>query len=294
MSPFLVVVVLLAAETPGDPSPASPPATTAPASSRSPAAAEDTTSEYRVGAGDALDVAVLENPEISRTAVVQTNGGMSLPLVGEVRVAGLTVAEIQSKLTTLLTNYLVNPQVEVKVREYQSQFVTVIGELNNPGRKALRAQTRLLDILLEAGGFGPRASGDVTISRREGTFADGAKALHLRLGHTPLSAQDQAGLETPMRNGDVITASPKYYVTVEGEVAQPGRYVIEPDLTVTGAISLAGGLTRYGGQKVKVRRTEADGATSILKVDLKEVRNGKEPDVRVQANDVITVARTLF
>ncbi len=66
--------------------------------------------------------------------------------------AGLTVAEVQRKITNLLAkDYLVNPQVEVKVREYQSQYVSVVGEVNSPGRKPLRGRTRLIDVLIEAG-----------------------------------------------------------------------------------------------------------------------------------------------
>jgi polysaccharide biosynthesis/export protein len=286
--PLLLLIALLGAETARAPAPL---ASTPTPTSR----VDDGASEYRVGAGDALDIVVLDNTELSRTAVVQTNGNMSLPLLGEVRVAALTVPEIKIKLTTLLADYLVNPQVEVKVKEYQSQFATVIGEVNNPGRKPLRGQTRLLDVLLEAGGFAARASGDVTVSRKDGTFSGGETTLHLHLGRAKLTTQDQANLETPLRSGDTITATPKDYLTVEGEVARPGRYVIEPDLTVSGAISLAGGLTRFGSYKVKVRRTgSTDGTTEILKVDLKGIRNGKEPDLPVQANDVVTVDRGLF
>ena len=88
--------------------------------------------------------------------------------------AGLTVAEAQRKLTTLLArDFLVNPQVEVKVKEYQSQFVSVVGEINNPGRKPLRGRTRLIDVLVEAGGFKPTASGEVIITPSEGTFDGG-------------------------------------------------------------------------------------------------------------------------
>jgi polysaccharide export outer membrane protein len=287
----LLLIALLAAETAGGPPP-SPSATKAPLPL---SAAEDGPREYRVGPGDTLDIVVLDNADLSRIAVVQTNGNLSLPLIGEVQAASLTVPEITTRLTTLFAHYLVNPQVEVKVKEYQSQFVAVIGEVNNPGRKPLRGQTRLLDVLLEAGGFGPRASGELTLSRQDGTFPGGEKTLQIRLGRTKLTAQDQSSLDILLRMGDVITASPKYYVTVEGEVARPGRYVIDSDLTVSGAISLAGGLTRFGGNKVSVRRTDPiEGTTQILKLELKAIRNGKEPDLRVQANDVVTVDRSLF
>jgi polysaccharide export outer membrane protein len=248
-----------------------------------------------VGPGDVLDVLVFGNDDLSRAATVQTDGTVNLPLLGEVPVAGLTVAEAQRKVTTLLArDYLVKPQVEIRVREYQSQAVTVLGEVNNPGRKVLKGRTRLIDVLVESGGFTPRASGEVTVSRSNGTFAGGEVTLTLRLGGT-LDPVQRVNLEIPLRNGDIVTASPKAYVTVEGEVNRPGRYTIDEDLTVTGAVTLAGGLTRFGSSDLKVRRMDpGSGKVQILDVDLKAVRKGKVPDLKLLANDVVTVSRRLF
>jgi polysaccharide export outer membrane protein len=252
--------------------------------------------EYRVGPGDVLDVVVFGNEDLSRGTTIQTNGTISLPLLGDVNVAGLTLPEVKTKLTSLLArDYLVNPQVDVKVKEYQSQFVTLIGEVNSPGRKPLRGRTRLIDALVEAGGFTPRASGELVVSRVEGSFAGGAKSLKMRLGTGTLSPQDQVNLEIPLQTGDIITASPKYYVTLEGEVMRPNRYVLEGDLTLSGAISSAGGLTRFGSQTVKVRRVDAQtGQTTILEVDLKDIRRGKTADPPLQPNDVVSVSRRIF
>ena len=252
--------------------------------------------DYRVGPGDLLEVVVFGNDDLSRSTNVQTNGTISLALLGDVNVAGLTLAEVKTKLTSLLArDYLVNPQVDVKVKEYHSQFVTVIGEVNGPGKKPLRGRTRLIDVLVESGGFTPRASGEIVITRAEGTFAGGLKTLKMRLGSSSLTAQDQVNLEIPLQSGDIITASPKYYVTVEGEVMRPNRYVLEGDLTVSGAISSAGGLTRFGSQDVKVRRVDPQtGQTTIFEVDLKTVRRGKAVDPPLMPNDVVSVSRRLF
>jgi polysaccharide export outer membrane protein len=117
----------------------------------------------------------------------------------------------------------------------------------------------------------------------------------MRLSGSAPSPQDQVNLEVLLRNGDLITASPKYYVTVEGEIARPGRYPIEGELTITGAISTAGGLTRFGSSNLKVRRVDPEtGQTRILDVDLKAVRRGKEPDLVLLSNDVVSVPRRLF
>jgi polysaccharide export outer membrane protein len=271
--------------------PAAAPAADAPAAEP----ARASTGDYEVGPGDVLDIAVFGNDDLSRVPTVQTNGAITFPLLGEVQVAGLTVAEIRRKVTNLLAkDYLVNPQVEVKVKEYQSQFVSVVGEVNTPGRKPIRGRMRLVDALLESGGFKDSASAEVLITRTDGTFDDGQPSIAVRISGSATLA-DQINLQLPLKNGDIITALPKSFVTVDGEVNRPGRYAIESDLTVTGAISLAGGFTRFGSSDVKLRRTDPQtGKVSIIEVDIKKVRNGKKPDVPLIPNDVISISRRVF
>jgi len=282
---LVVLALLQTPATPAEPGPpAAPPA---------PATAGD----YEVGPGDVVEVNVYGNDDLSRIVTVQTNGSISYPLLGEVQLAGLTVAEVQRKITNLLAkDYLVNPQVEAKVREYNSQFVSVVGEVNSPGRKPIRGRMRLIDVLIEAGSFKASASGQVMITRADGGFDGGQKSITVRISSSSSpSAQDLVNLELPLKNGDIVTALPKSFVTVDGEVNKPGRYAIEADLTVTGAVSLAGGLTRFGSNGVKVRRTDPQtGKVTILAVDLKKVRSGKKPDVPLLPNDVISVSRRVF
>jgi len=286
----LVLLALLQA-----PPPAETPA--APADPVAPAAVPAPTGDYEVGPGDVIEVAVYGNDDLSRIPTVQTNGSISLPLLGEVQVAGLTIAEVQRKITNLLEkDYLVKPQVEVKVKDYNSQYVSVVGEVNSPGRKPIRGRMRLIDALLESGGFKATASAEVMITRTDGEFEGGQKAITVRITRSASpSMQDLVNLEVQLKNGDIITAFPKSFVTVDGEVNRPGRYAIESDLTVTGAISLAGGFTRFGSNGVKLRRTDPrDGKVTIIEVDLKDVRNGKKPDVPLLPNDVISVSRRVF
>src|SRR5207245_11050217 len=123
--------------------------------------------------------------DLSRTGTVQPNGSITLPLLNEVPVAGLTVSEVQRKLTTLLNkDFLVDPHVEVRVTEYQSQFVLVLGEVNAPGRKALRGGSRLVDVLVDSGGVTSHASGEVGIKRSARTSRGRAKWLRMRQGGT--------------------------------------------------------------------------------------------------------------
>jgi polysaccharide export outer membrane protein len=296
MTATLLLLVLLAQAAP--PAPGTPPSSNAGTPAATPAAPPAALSaEYQVGPGDVLEVVVYGNDDLSRIPTVQTSGAIVMPLLGEVQVAGLTVAEVQRKVTNLLAkDYLVDPQVEVKVREYQSQFVSVVGEVNSPGRKPIRGRMRLIDALIEAGSFRVSASGEVMITRTDGEFEGGKRSINVRISSSASpSMQDLVNLELPLRNGDIITAFPKSFVTVDGEVNKPGRYAIEADLTVTGAVSLAGGLTRFGSNNVKLRRTDPQtGKVTLIDVDLKDVRNGKKPDVMLQANDVVSVSRRVF
>ena len=282
-----LTAMLQALPAPADPKPTPPPATAATDPARD--------GDYEVGAGDVLEINVFGNDDLSRVPTVQTNGSVSLPLLGEVQVSGLTVAEVKRKVTNLLAkDYLINPQVEVKVKDYQSQYISVVGEVNSPGRKPIRGRMRLLDALLESGGFKTTSSGEVMITRTDGSFEDGKKAVTVRISSSA-TIQDQINLELRLKNGDIVSALPKAFVTVDGEVNKPGRYAIEADLTVTGAVSLAGGRTRFGSGDVKVRRTDpATGKVKIIQVDLKDVQNGKKPDVPLLSNDVVTVGRRVF
>ena len=264
---------------------------------------------YVVGPGDILEVTVLGQADVSRSTTVQPDGRFTMPLLGEVEVAGKTLAEIQHIITEALSkDFLVNPQVEVRVREYASQFALVLGEVMNPGRRALRGGTRLIDVLIESGGFRPGASGEILIQRTDGTFPNGEKAVHFRLGNTAgMTEKDRTNAELPLKNGDVVTAAPKYSVTVDGEVIRPGRVVIENDLTLLGVIAESGGLAKFASTKVRIIRKKTEGvgmtgfepcdgaANDVCRVvDIGDIRKGKVQDVVLAANDKIVVSRRRF
>src|SRR5262249_17421374 len=149
---------------------------------------------------------------------------------------------------------------------------------NRPGRKPLRSGTRLVDALVDAGGFSRKASGDVTVERMEGSFEDGTKGRYFHFRPASPTPEEQHELELPLRSRDVITASLQRFVTVAGEVARPGRYALDHGLTVSRVITSAGGLTRNGDKgKVTVQRQNpSTGASQTLEVDLKAVEAGRE------------------
>jgi polysaccharide export outer membrane protein len=262
-----------------------------------------------VGPGDILEVTVIDQADASRSTTVQPDGRFTMPLLGDIEVAGKTVAEIQHLITEALSkDFLVNPRVEVRVREYASQFALVLGEVINPGRRALRGGTRLIDVLIESGGFRPGASGEILVQRTDGTFPNGEKTIQFRLGNTAgMTEKDRLNAELPLKNGDVVTAGPKYLVTVEGEVMHPSRIVLENDLTLLGVIAESGGLAKFASAKVRIIRKKAEGvdltgfapcagtANDVCRVvDLGDIRKGKVQDVILAPNDKVVVSRRKF
>lgn len=253
-------------------------------------APEGATTAYRVGPGDVLEVIVEGRPDLSRLPTVQTTGAIFLPRVGEIEVGGLTTEEIRARIAPRLAGEgLATPRVSVRVKEFQSQFVWVYGEVARPGRKPLRSGTRLVDALLDAGGFSSRASGEVTIERQKGTFADGRRSLVVHFSGGRPSPEELHHLGLLLANGDLVIATTQHWVTVSGEVSRPGRYPLEDDLTLGRLIEKAGGLTPFGSHQVTVRQSTRETGPAEVEVDLKAVRSGSEVDPTLSPGDHVVV-----
>lgn len=109
--------------------------------------------EYIVGEGDVLHINVWKESEISQTVVVRPDGNISLPLVNEVAVAGLSPRQIQELLTEKLRSILTNPQVTVSVAEVRSKMVYITGEVGKPGAYSVATPLNVLQLIARAGGL---------------------------------------------------------------------------------------------------------------------------------------------
>ena len=258
--------------------------------------------DYRVGPGDVLEVEVYDDPDLSGLVTVQHGGEISFPLLGDVDVNGLTVREVRETLTRLLAkDYLVDPQVTVRVKEHRSQWVTLVGEVVRPGKYFLQGSKTLLELLTEAGGFTSQASGEVVVSRSEATGTPaggeygGSEPVRIFLSPDQPPAQQKAALSLHMGNGDIVTATSTQFFYVSGEVKNPGSYPITPGLTVLKAVSVAGGLTKFGSKgKVEILRKVSQRNTERIKVDLGDIEGGKKPDVPLKPEDIIKVGKRVF
>ncbi len=154
---------------------------------------------YQIGVQDVVEIVVFKVPDLTRSVQVADSGTINLPLIGEVQAVGLTSQEIERELTRRLgVTYLKNPQVNVYVREYNSQRVTVEGAVKSPGVFPIRGKMSLMQALASSGGPDrDYASSDVMVFRNiEGQRSGLEYNIEaIRSGEAP---------DPPLRSGDVV------------------------------------------------------------------------------------------
>ncbi len=156
--------------------------------------------EYIVGEADVLNVNVWKEPEVSQTVVVRTDGNISLPLINEVKVSGLTPLQIQNLIAAKLKSFLNNPQVTVTVTDIRSKRAFITGEVIRPGGYSLNAQTTVLQLIAQAGGFTPFAKRDnIVVLRNE----DG-KLQKLKFKYKEVIQGKNTQQNIPLHPGDTV------------------------------------------------------------------------------------------
>ena len=123
---------------------------------------------YRIGIEDDLQISVWREPELSLQVVVRPDGMITLPLINDIKVTGMTTKELQALLLDKLKAYVTEPQVTVIVRGIKSRKVYLVGQLAHPGAVSLNSRKTVLQLLAEVGGLGPFAKDNMYILRNEG------------------------------------------------------------------------------------------------------------------------------
>jgi polysaccharide biosynthesis/export protein len=253
---------------------------------------------YRIGVGDVLEVRVFNRPQLSREAVrVEGNGVIRMPLIEtEIQAACRTESELAQEIARLYLEYQKNPQVDVFVKEYNSQPVAVMGAVNTPGRFQLQRRVRLLELLAFAGGPAERAGRNVQVIHNAPSFTCDLPAASAE--EIPVSSyrlhdlmQGDARANPFVRPGDVVTITEAEQAFVVGNVLKPSTIPLRDKVTVSQAIAMAGG-TLPDTQSNRIRVIRNDPRTNgrmELVVDLKAVARHQSEDIALQANDIVEV-----
>jgi polysaccharide export outer membrane protein len=114
-------------------------------------------SEFLLGPEDVLNVTIWKNQDLSREVVVRPDGMISMPLVGDIQATGLTANLLAKRIAERLTEYLASPVVFVQVKDVNSYFIYVLGEVTKPGKYSLKSYANVMQGISLAGGFTPYA-----------------------------------------------------------------------------------------------------------------------------------------
>jgi polysaccharide biosynthesis/export protein len=252
----------------------------------SPAGNYSAKTDLRIGSGDLLEIKVYGFPELSNTVRVSDAGEMTMPLVGAVEVSGLTPEEAQKRVEQRLLSggFLRDPQVNILVKEFATQGISVLGEVFKPGVYPLLGSRRLFDALSVAGGTTNRAAKTVVVTHRD--QPDTPEVV--TLARDPKEAARQ---NVELKPGDTVIVARSGIVYVSGDVKTPGGYAIESSesLTVLQAIALAQRLNPTASSKnVRIIRRNS-GSLREIPVELKQIMQAKAPDIALQNDDVLFI-----
>lgn len=239
--------------------------------------------DYLLGGGDTVNITVYQQPDLATVArISQDDGTITFPLIGEVTISGLTPEAAAQKIARLLKDggFIKRPDVALTVNEFQSQKIPVMGQVNNPGEYAIKGESRVIDLITQAGGLKDDAA-DVIVVVKEVAGKTSKYEVDLLKFHTGDMKQN-----IRVSQGDFILVPKMDAFYVHGEVKRPGRYRLERDMTAMQALSVSGGLSDRGSLKdMKVTRRLSNGETQKIEVELTD---------KLLPDDVLYVKERLF
>jgi polysaccharide export outer membrane protein len=260
------------------------------------------TPDYILGPFDQIAVAVGEFQDqfSDKTFRIDGQGDVSLPLVGRIHAAGLTLHALEDSIKARLSPILKHPDVVVNITEFTSQSVSVLGAVKIPGVHKLIGKNNLFDALSLSGGLAENAGTTVKITREArwgpipwpNATVDPTSKVSTAIVHVKEIAQSGADSFTIMP-GDTIFVPKADLVYAVGDVTKPGGFPIGENETLSAlqVVSLAGGLVKTAASdKAKILRA-VPGSTSRteIAVDLKKLMAGKTTDIPLKPEDILFI-----
>jgi polysaccharide export outer membrane protein len=240
--------------------------------------------EYLLGPGDIIRISVYKNPEMTNDVRVSEGGTIGFPLIGSVPVAGLTLPGAERKIAQMLKDggFVLNPQVNILLTQAFGNQVSVIGQVNRPGRYPIEAAGGHLSGMLAAAGGIAGSGADVVIV----TGTRNGQPFRREIDVVKMSSSGNTADDIALAGGDTlfVNRAPLFYIY--GQVQRPGQFRLERDMTVMQALASGGGVTGKGSRRgIVLHRRDANGKVKEIDVSL-------DDDVRDE--DVIYVKEALF
>jgi len=257
--------------------------------------------DYKIGPQDLLEISVFEVEKLNKTVRVSSQGNINLPLLGVLKVKGLTTEELEKEIRSLLAEkYMQDPQVNVLIKEYRNQRISVMGAVKNPGVFDVTGSKTVLDMLAMAGGLREDAGQLLFLLRppklEEETSKREKRDEELKpeafvIDLEGLLGEGNLGLNLSLLHGDVINVPVAGKVFVGGQVKSPGGFMRGKKMTLSQAIISAGGLNfKANGSETKIIRYSEKGTDrEVLTFNAYTILKGKTEDPYLKENDIIFV-----
>jgi polysaccharide biosynthesis/export protein len=242
-------------------------------------------SSYILGIGDQIRMTVYGQPELAAEVQVNSDGTVTLPLLGSVQVLGHSSAEAAKLVTDLYErgNFLKRPQINILVIKYGSQSVAILGKVARPGKLVLEGPTSLTEALAWAGGISDAGNEHFVLIRIAANGRQERREFDLQ---KLLNQDAEQSSVVWLQNGDTIYVPVAGRFYLNGEVHTPGMYPLDRPLNVMQAVGVGGGPNaRASDRAVKLFRKQADGT-------VKETR--AKPEDPVKDGNLLVVQESLF
>lgn len=244
--------------------------------------------DYTLTPGDLIQIKIFEAPQLNTDTRISANGGITLPLLGKVDVAGMTLRDAEQRIEHLYqAKYIQEPHVTLFVTEQHSLKITLLGALNKPGAYDYYASMNLMDVLALGEGLRDNAGNVVQIKRK---LKGDATTQTLMVDMDLMIRKGHDELNIPIKGGDILYVPEAGTVYVDGAVRKAGTYPIRHDMSLQEAIVAAGGLSSLADSKdIKLIRYLDDGKREVAAISLENMRSGEAATLKVRDRDVIFV-----
>jgi polysaccharide biosynthesis/export protein len=229
--------------------------------------------DYTIGPQDRLSIAVVDEPTLTKIVTVGSDGTFDYPYIGIVKAGGVSLRALQQDIAARLREkYLRNPQVSIEVETYRSQVVYVWGQVRTPGAVTLMGNTNLTEALAKAGSPTPDAGTYIEINRRPREVPEGtdpatvAKPVPERISMADL--QSGRAQSIILSDGDTVFVPKAETFFVTGYVKNGGPFLHDGTMTVSRAISMAGGVSEKGSRN-RIRITRLVNGKQVVVKDVK-------------------------
>jgi len=252
---------------------------------------------YHLRLGDELDISVWGHDDLNKKVQIREDGTFSFPLIGNVQAVGRMLQEVEQEIQERLNrDYIVNPQVTVRL---SGAKFSVLGEVKSPGPYPIEGTMDLLTAIGQAGGVNSSGSNHVEIIREQGEEKVTIRANMDRIlkgkepnfNILPRDAISIKGLPSESLQVTIRLIGAKF--SVLGEVTRPGTYPIEGTVDLLTAVSLAGGVTKFGSNRIEIIREQGEEKVTI-RANMDRILRGREQNIEILPRDTVYVRRRIF